>query len=75
VYTHGLRNQPLDLRKNRALFVRPLENLIALDTAHDESHVRQLFDFALQSAVASTYCSDELAQVERFVRVAKKQGE
>jgi hypothetical protein len=61
--------------KNRALFVRPIENLIALDAAHDESHVRQLLDFALQSAVPSAHGSDELAQIEGFVSLAKEQGE
>jgi hypothetical protein len=74
VDTHGLGDQSLDFRENRAFLVRPIEHLIALDAAHDESHVGELLDFALQSAVASAHRSDELAQVERLVRVAKEQG-
>jgi hypothetical protein len=71
----SLRDQPLDFRKNWALFIRPVENLVALDPADDESHVGQLLDFSLQSTVASAHRSDELTKIERFVRVAKKQRE
>ena len=75
VDTHGLGDQPLDFRENRAFLVRPIEHLIALDAAHDESHVRQLLDFALQGAMASAHGADELPQVERFVGVAEEQRE
>jgi len=72
---HGLGYQTLKFGKDRAVRIRLIKNLIALQSAHHKSHIGEVLQFPLRSTMPSADRANQLAQMKRLVRMAIEYGQ
>jgi hypothetical protein len=71
-YSGRLREDALQLHKDRVLSIRLVEDLISSPSPLEESCVSQLSEFSLGSSNPSSRATGDLAQIELFISMAVK---
>ena len=74
MHTYGFRDQAFYSRKDWALGIGLIEDLVALRPAYKQAQTGQVFQFPLQGAMSSADFTGKLAQIKRLVDMTIKQS-